>query len=297
MTKYVKNDLLTIGNAASLLENNSLLDSSEALNELSKKEQVNLASRIMLECSTEALPGMQDTIEKLEETTPSFAEILGQALFIRNTFTKMLVPENNPHRLLLDDLPADLLNQFQLLSKTLANDNAVALSSALADTTSTLDLANVHKRIRIALGTTKFAESFGQACVLKQLLTGLNGAEPHLALGSPEFNVSLFHKFSAFADKNITDLDGIAERLAKAPPEYLSIIGKKLEQLTPVAHAQRQVFREINARFGQIAEEKQQQIKLASLLVSRSDTLLGNNARSGNQEQGKEDNLAFNASI
>ncbi|MDI9817963.1 MULTISPECIES: hypothetical protein [unclassified Legionella] len=253
MSKYTKTELLAMEKPFVCLieDGDSLAENYEELEQLSAKEKINLATKILLQCPDDRVEFLQKKLAQLKETSPkSFIHLLGQALKTAAIITAILNPDGGNSCELLEE-NVDLFNQFH----PLADAHAIPLASALASNLSLEGRRKLFPNVQ-AFSNTKFAEALGKACVLKDQLDTLNSDTPCQAFISADFNPSLYHQFPVLVTKHLTDIKGIAQRLADSPEAHLGQIAKQLEQLTAVAYDNLNLFKEMNRIFGEQAEKK-----------------------------------------
>lgn len=288
MSKYIKDDLLVMEQPYEklIMDGDSISESHEELEKLSRKEKIALITKMLLQCPHDSIELFRTKIailENKEANEKCFHAIAKKALQVHLALFEILNPDNSqPYNLFLQDsYDADLFNQFHQLSQAIVDENATVLASVLANTTPAKKVNQLILNVRAAFSDTKFLESLRQALVLKHQLDSLNGDKPHEVFTSYDFNPSLFHKFPTVVSCQLAHKqDAIAKKLADAPQKYYSHIGRQLEALTSVAHDSSNFFREINGIFSGIAENQQHSSRMSAVSVGKSsDNIFSENAR------------------
>ncbi|WP_019215676.1 hypothetical protein [Legionella tunisiensis] len=289
MPKYSREELLKMDQPYELLVTDitSMSASSEGLMQLSRKEKLHLVTTMVLQCPVNELNTFKSKLQSLEPTTAIHALTI-QALQVRTLIEALINPATTQsHTLLLENFNADLFNQFQRLSHTLVNQHATLLATSLVDSLPQEQEHELITKLRSAFSNTQFLVTIGQALLLKRQLELLKGETPYELLKSPEFNIDLFHKFHVLVTHHLTSkTERIAQKLAEAPREDLSKIGRQLEGLARLSHDSTDLYREISSFFSGFAENRRQEIATAPVSIGISaNNIYAEGARRENRTQ------------
>lgn len=232
----------------------ALAEHREELEKLNGEQKKDLASRMVLGCPAKDLKDFSRAVEASrvpQNDKNSFHEVLTDALEVKSRIHGLMDEKNlNPHNLLLNnEFNEDLFNNFSGLALNILSENTENIVIRLALTTPSDKRTVVAKNITSVFPGSDFSIALGAAFALRRdVERSLLGDKPGSFFSSRDFNIDLCLQFSPLLHALLAGHEQeIGEKLARETDQTRSVIGKKLEQITPKAHEQNNSFRLIAA--------------------------------------------------
>lgn len=244
--KTLENPYQELGNGDALAEHR------EELNKLNKTEQIDLATRMILNCPGNELKNFEYALKSIiphhlsEESQDHFHATLSRALVLKKRLHSLNDPKNkSPHRVILgDEMDVEHLNEFNALVLHTLKDEETSIAQRLIITTP----ANQHPELKIKIATlfphSELNDKVSEAIELHHAISDLLlGEDPKQFFLHENFSLDTCIEFSELMGLFIDGREKeIGEKLANANQSELSKISKLLSHMNPSALIQDNSF-------------------------------------------------------
>lgn len=278
--KALTNPYQELGNGDVLAEHQGELD------KLEKKEMIELASQMVLDCPPENLTDLGNALNALRvinNEQESFHNILSKAFTIKKILIALLDPQNNkPHHMILNnELNEEHCKEFMGLALTILKDNESKIAQRLTITTSINQQVQLKTNIKKLFPESELDTKVEEALALHQHISNLLlGEDPQLFFSHDEFSVDSCLEFSEVVAHLIKGYEKeIGEKLALVHIHERSKVCRLLEQLNPSAHEQESSFKLIASAMSAKLEQQlqEEQIKITPEFSSKTPLISSNN--------------------